>query len=119
MEAASDDEKDENKNAPPELHVSDQPFSLAFHPQNAEVLAVGLIDGTIEFHGFHQQRDAGGKPLLRFVPNCSGQKQRGIDAAANPSCRMIDFMPTGKLREGGGGGEVTCRHHRTAPSLAG
>ena len=37
--------------APPGLHVAEQPFSLAFHPAN-ELLAVGLIDGTIEFHAF-------------------------------------------------------------------
>ena len=72
--------------APPGLHVAEQPFSLAFHPAN-ELLAVGLIDGTIEFHAFRSEREAtGGKPSLRFAPS----------AESRAACRALEFAPSGE-----------------------
>ena len=71
--------------APPGLHVAEQPFSLAFHPAN-ELLAVGLIAGTIEFHAFRSEREAGGgKPSLRFAPS----------SESRAACRALEFAPSG------------------------
>jgi len=97
------------------IECSDQPLDLSFHPSKANLVAVGLVDGTVEVHDILQQQQndeddeddtivSSTAVHTQLIPT---QNADGTMSAKPPSCRTVQYAHDGRtLWTGGSGGDL-------------
>ena len=100
------------------IECSDQPLDLSFHPSKESLVAVALVDGTVELHDFAQlearSQDASAAALLAvdddddtILSSTSVHTRGGVTAVSAASCRTLRFASDGAaLWTGGSGGDL-------------
>ncbi|KAI2513739.1 hypothetical protein MHU86_522 [Fragilaria crotonensis] len=110
------------------VECSDQPLDLAFHPINPNLMAAGLVDGTIEVHevpnnegeneDYGSDEDSESDTILSTIPVHT--MQISSDQRKVPSCRSILFSHDGQnLYTGGSGGDICALDADISCSLGG
>ena len=95
------------------VECSDQPLDFAFHPKRDNILAVGLVDGSLEVHDIRREtNDDDDEPdsiLSSLSLHTQQISQKGSDKKKHASCRAVEFSLDGeRLYTGGSAGDLCC-----------
>jgi hypothetical protein len=102
------------------IECSDQPLDLTFHPTKPTLLAVALVDGTVEVHDFASssdeaqvnEKDDEEDDTIVSSTAVHSQRLTPINNQSSPhhaSCRTVHFSADGTgLWSGGSSGDIAC-----------
>ena len=117
------------------IECSDQPLDLSFHPSRPSLVAVGLVDGTVEVHDVTPQQESQHVPTgqnaatrddddddddtivsstavhtrLIATAGSSSSTDRISNSVKQASCRTVRYAVDGQtLWTGGSAGDVAC-----------
>jgi len=109
------------------IECSDQPLDLSFHPSRSSLVAVGLVDGTVELHDFEAAAASGKQQAVDDAHDdeeddtilsstavhtqliASKDGEDGQATAKQASCRTVRYSADGRtLWTGGSGGDLAC-----------